>query len=270
MQPVLVQIGPVVLYAYSVLGAVGLIVTAAIAIYRASVLGIQGWRVLEALWVGVMVGLLGARALFVVEFPDQIQGWQDVVDLRGGGYSSFGASLGFVAAGAVLSVRQQPVYAVADAFAIALPIGHAISRVGCFLAGCCWGLSSDLPWAVALPHLGDEAVHPTQLYEAAGLMGIAVFGLWLSSRRRFDGQGMLTYLVLYAALRSGLELLRGDPKSDFFPWIFGDLMTSTWGWSAATVVSAVAIFGVLPWMRYGPRVSAPIQGGRRQAEDPLR
>ena len=78
--------------------------------------------------------------------------------------------------------------------------GHAIGRLGCFLAGCCFGTQTDLPWAV---HLHGFDRHPVQLYEAAGLAGLA---LVLKNRKNL----LAEYLVGYGALRLLVEFFRGD------------------------------------------------------------
>jgi len=107
-----------------------------------------------------------------------------------------------------------------DSMLPALPIAHAIGRVGCLLGGCCYGAPTSLPWGVHA-HVASggtwltasESVlrHPWPLYEGLGLLGLA----WLfGARRRFasvPGQRAAGYVAAYACLRLVLEPLRGDP-----------------------------------------------------------
>jgi phosphatidylglycerol:prolipoprotein diacylglycerol transferase len=99
----------------------------------------------------------------------------------------------------------------------ALPLGHAIARIGCFLAGCCWGKPTSLPWGVKFPNLGshvhpyhDVAVHPTQLYEMILNLANFLILLRLLKRKRFDGQIFAQYLINYGIIRFIMEYLRGD------------------------------------------------------------
>ncbi len=110
-----------------------------------------------------------------------------------------------------------------------IPVGHAIGRLGCFMAGCCYGKASSLPIAVHFPHsisgLSPEiAVIPTQLFEATGNLAIAIY-LFIKYRKMDEGSGALKeYLVLYALLRFFLEYLRGD----IIRGSFGFFSTSQW------------------------------------------
>lgn len=127
-------------------------------------------------------------------------------------------------------------YSTGDAFALAIPIGHAIGRVGCFFAGCCFGSPTTLPWAVRYPagapvHAVQTAlgqidahavtslpVHPTPLYEL--LFDVGLFFALVAMRDRLRTRGNLfrVYLLSYAAFRFVLEFIRADSP---FPAIGG-------------------------------------------------
>ncbi|MGH7461926.1 MAG: prolipoprotein diacylglyceryl transferase family protein, partial [Longimicrobiales bacterium] len=99
-----------------------------------------------------------------------------------------------------------------DALAVALPAGFAIGRIGCFLAGCCAGAPTDLPWGVHYQG-SAEAVHPTQLYEAAGGLLIALAARHqLRTRRDILIPGVV---LPYLALRFGLQFLREHNRGTF-------------------------------------------------------
>lgn len=114
---------------------------------------------------------------------------------------------------------------VADVFAPGVALGTAMGRLGCFSAGCCWGKPTQVAWAVTFtdPYAArivgvplHTALHPTQLYEAATLLGIFAALRWLWRRRSFDGQIFAAYLMLYAMARFIIEFFRGDPRGGFF------------------------------------------------------
>ena len=164
----------------------------------------------DAALAGVLGGLIGAKLVWSIEFRDD--GPFLSLLLSRGGLSWFGGFLGGVGAGLwFLHRRRIPIVAGLSAAAPALAIGHAIGRIGCFLVGDDYGGPTDLPWGVAFPRglpPTPVPVHPTQLYEAAGLAVIA----WLLIRWRRNGLADAIvfgrYLLLAGALRFLIEFIR--------------------------------------------------------------
>ena len=124
--------------------------------------------------------------------------------------------------------KERPL-ALADLLCVVVPLGHAFGRIGCFFYGCCWGRISDSPLAVSFPRHSpawyDQLSHglidqtasaslpvlPTQLLEASALFVLfaILIAIYLKWRRHTAG----VYLIGYAALRFGMEYLRGDPRA---------------------------------------------------------
>jgi phosphatidylglycerol:prolipoprotein diacylglycerol transferase len=149
-----------------------------------------------------------------------------------GGFTYYGGLIAASAAAWVLLRRDRfPFWKAADMAGFAIPIGLGFGRMGCLMAGCCFGETCDLPWAVAFPwrslasaeqfrdHLIPSykmwslPVHPTQIYESAASLGIAaVCLLWVHGRKRYDGQVFAAFLALYALARFLLEFLRRDDR----------------------------------------------------------
>lgn len=174
-----------------------------------------------------------------------------------GGLAYYGGLLTASAAGLWLLRRDRlPIGAVCDAVGAVLPIGLFFGRLGCFFGGCCFGKVTDSPLGLSFPafsaasekqfrdgliaakHFPSLPVHPTQLYEAAGCLLIAlVLGAWLLPRKRWDGQVMLAFLASYALLRFGLEFLRDDDRG---AWL--GLSTSQW-------IGVVVLLGVVVGVR---------------------
>lgn len=159
-----------------------------------------------ALWTLLLGGVVGAKALFVV------LGWEHYsrgelrffADFRVG-FVFFGGLLGAAFAGVVFArVRGLGFLRGADYFSIALPLGHAIGRIGCFFEGCCPGRSP----------------HPVQLYEAAGLALIAwscrVTLSRVESGALTQGTAFRLYLLAYGLLRLALDPLRADGRPERF------------------------------------------------------
>ena len=149
-----------------------------------------------------------------------------------GGLTYYGGFVGASLAAWFLLKRDRfPYWKAADMAGFAVPLGLVFGRIGCLMAGCCFGAPSRLPWSVSFPwrspaseaqfktHLLPTAkawslpVHPTQVYEAAASLGIAaVCLLWVHPRKRYDGQVFATFLVLYASARFAIEFVRRDDR----------------------------------------------------------
>jgi phosphatidylglycerol---prolipoprotein diacylglyceryl transferase len=164
----------------------------------------------DAALIGVVGGLVGAKLIWAIEFRHDAP-FLSLLFNRGG-LSWFGGFLGGVGAGLwSLQRRRIPIMAALSAAAPALAIGHALGRIGCFLVGDDYGSATDLPWGVAFPKGLPPTtipVHPTQLYEAAGLAVI----VWLLIRWRRKGISDIVvfarYLVLAGTLRFAIEFVR--------------------------------------------------------------
>jgi phosphatidylglycerol:prolipoprotein diacylglycerol transferase len=113
-----------------------------------------------------------------------------------------------------------PLLAVLDVVAAPVALGHAIGRMGCFVAGCCYGKPTSLPWGVTFTSPVAERIagtplhvslHPTQLYEAGAEFLNLLLLIWLGSRQRFTGQLIGAYFILYGIERGTIEFFRGDP-----------------------------------------------------------
>ncbi|MCK6544627.1 prolipoprotein diacylglyceryl transferase [Myxococcota bacterium] len=139
------------------------------------------------------------------------------------GYVWYGGMIGALLV-AVYYFRNRPhldAWLYSDAFAPAIMAGAAVGRLGCFLAGCCHGVPTDSAFGVHFPKLPGP-VHPTQLYDSATALVLAIALLWRFGRRRFDGENIALLLMSYPVLRATTEVFRGDAERGSF----GPLSTS--------------------------------------------
>jgi phosphatidylglycerol:prolipoprotein diacylglycerol transferase len=203
-------------------------------------LGVSENEFWAAMWTLLLGGVIGAKALFVV------LGWEHFArgelhlwrDFRVG-FVFFGGLAGAVVAGALFALaRGLSFVRGADYFAVALPAGHAIGRVGCFFAGCCHG----------------RPPHPVQLYEAAGLVLIALACRGTLARieagTRARGAAFRLYLALYGILRFALDPLRADGRPERFLGI-----------SAQQGIALLAVLVAVLW-QHGTRSGPRYAGGR--------
>jgi phosphatidylglycerol:prolipoprotein diacylglycerol transferase len=160
--------------------------------------------------VAAVAGLAGAKLLWTAEHLGEAPVFALLTDR--GGLSWFGGLAGGVAAAlAVVLARRWPVLPLVAAAAPAVAVGQAVGRVGCFLVGDDYGRPTSLPWGVAFPKGLPPTlapVHPTQIYEAVFLTGLA----WALVRWRRGGLEdraiVVRYCVIAGAFRFLLELVR--------------------------------------------------------------
>jgi phosphatidylglycerol---prolipoprotein diacylglyceryl transferase len=208
----------------------------------------------------VLAGIVGAKVLYVVYDWNTYAKWTDIFSintLRAGGVFSGGLLAALVAAVWYIRREKLPPLATCDAFSPGLAIGHAIGRLGCFAAGCCYGKPTHAWWGVTFTNplanqlVGtplNEALEPTQLFESAVELANFVMLMWMLKRKRFDGQVFGAYLILYGVARFFLEFLRGDPGRGE---VFGGLMTGT----QLIAIGLVVLGGVIWWLKGGVQVT---------------
>jgi phosphatidylglycerol:prolipoprotein diacylglycerol transferase len=244
MYPELFRIGNFPINTYGVFLAVAFLCAILIAVRLARREGLPAERIYDlSLWM-LLAGLVGSKFLMLFtepEYRDNPALLLSLDFLRSGGVF-YGGLLGAVLAGYFLMRRYKlPWWKTADACAPGIAVANFFGRQGCFAAGCCWGKPTTLPWGVKFSELGhqitgvptDVHLHPTQLYESFAMLLVFVFLLWLHKRKRFDGQVILAYALLYSAIRFAIEFVRDDPRGD----IFG--LTSLTGLSTSQLISLV-------------------------------
>ena len=131
---------------------------------------------------------------------------------------------------------------VADMWAPAASIGQGIGRIGCFMAGCCYGKPIDLTWGVVFTHPHclaptNISLHPTQIYSSLSGFVIFVVLVLLHSRKKFEGQVVLWFLILHSTARLGIERFRGDYRG----MIPGTEMTTTQLVATLILIASVII-----------------------------
>ncbi len=209
MYPVLFRIGDFEITSFGVLVAVGALVGIWLFGRELARSGLPS-DATDAALAGVIGGLIGAKLLWTLEFS----GEAPVTELlfSRGGLSWFGGLIGGVGTGLwMLRHRHVPLVRALAAATPALAVGHAIGRIGCFMVGDDYGRPSNLPWAVAFPEglpPSTVPVHPTQLYEAVALAGVA----WALIRWRRKGVAdavvLGRYLLMAGSIRFAIEFIR--------------------------------------------------------------
>lgn len=270
MIPVLLRLGPLTIYSYGLMMALGFIVADFLITRECRRRGINpDFANAVVIW-GAVGGIVGSRLY------DVIDNWQAYaanpwsIVFSGAGFVWYGGFIGGVLATIVVT-RYYGVGLLRafDMCAPALILGQAFGRMGCQLSGDGdWGLPSTLPWAMAYPNaiVGWNArtvlkldptgalvsgyfpgvrVHPAPVYEA--ILYVAIFGLMWSMRKRApEGRLFCLYLILEGLARFMVEFVRVNPRIAF-------------GLSEAQLISLVMITAGLATWRYTSARALPVE-----------
>lgn len=121
----------------------------------------------------------------------------------------------------ILDKKKLPKYKYLDLIAIVASIVHPIGRLGCFLAGCCYGKTTNSVFGVFFQNNLQNRVYPTQLFESFFISVLLIFLIRLQNSKKNDGIVFVTYVLAYATLRFFLEFLRGDNRG----YVFNNLIS---------------------------------------------
>ena len=207
-----------------------------------------------------LAGLAGAKLfMFLFNFREY---WNDpgsiftLSTLQAAGVYQGGFLLALVVAIYYMRRVQLPALETFDVFSPGIALGHAIGRIGCFAAGCCWGTECHLPWAVTFRNpeanqltgvpLGVP-LHPTQLYESIAEALIFGFLLWRIAKPHLAGSIFGLYLILYSSVRFMVEFIRNHEQGLYVglsltQWIsLGTLALGIWLCSRHRRVASQAV-----------------------------
>ncbi len=242
---------------YGVLVATGVLVGLVITTRAAQQQKIDPEKVWNLGILAVLSAILGAKVLLVVNdwswymsHPHEIF---SLSTLQAGGVFYGGVLAALAVSWYYMRVNRMHWLATADCFAPGLALGHAIGRLGCFAAGCCWGKPTSHWWGVtfksplAAAWVGtplNVPLEPTQLFESAVELINFVILYWLIKRKRFDGQIIGAYMVLYGFARYFMEYIRNDPGRGS---VLGGAMSGTQLISILLVLAGGAM-----WLRRTP------------------
>ena len=232
MHPILFQIGNFTIYAYGFFIVVGFALAVFLAALKIRKLNIRISleEVVDLLFYTVLSGFLGSRMLFVlINFEAYRRNPLLMFKIWEGGLVFYG---GLIPAAMValwyMKRRRLPIWKLADLISSLIALGLSFGRIGCFLAGCCYGRETSLPWAVVFKNPDSLArlnvpLHPTQLYDAVNGLAIFFFLNWMEKRKTFDGQIFWLFLFLYSVTRFFIEIFRDDPRG----FLFGDFLSTS-------------------------------------------
>lgn len=238
MLPYIFRIGSYSQSTYGLLVALAFLVALTLTGRLAKKAGLNQDAVLNLGVYCAIAGIVGAKLLmFLVDLPSYMADPREIFSLatlQAGGIFYGGLLLALLTARIYMRRKNLPGLRTADVFAPGIALGHAIGRVGCFSAGCCWGVPTSLPWAVTFTNPESNRLvnvplgiplHPTQLYESFAELAIFSILYWRFRKPHQPGAIITLYMILYGAGRFLVEFVRNHEQANLFG---GPFDTSQW------------------------------------------
>ena len=224
----LFSLGPITIHGYGLMIGLGVIACMALGAHRAKKLGLFKEEViLDVAIYGLLAGFLGAKLLYVfVEFERFMEDPMSVLGSEG--FVVYGGIvLGVVAAMIYCRIKKLVFLECFDLLCASISLAQGFGRIGCFLAGCCYGRETTSIIGVVFPEgcMAPAVVKflPTQLISSAGDFLITAILIWYYKRIKHVGDVGALYMILYAVGRFFVEFLRSDDRGGI-----GALSTSQW------------------------------------------
>lgn len=219
MLPDLFSIGPLTIHTYGLLVALGFAAAFALTLRLSSAYGFGFQQVMDMGFIGIVAGVAGSRLLFVLINPSHFFAhpleifkiWEGGLVFSGGLVAVAGAMLFYSRRHGISFLR------IGDLWTPGVALGQSLGRIGCFMAGCCYGKPLAAPWGVIFTDPGslaplDISLHPTQLYSALIGLLIAAVLLVLHKQKSFEGRILLWFLILHSTGSLLVERFRADHR----------------------------------------------------------
>ena len=253
MHPYLIEIASFRLPTYGVMVALAFLAGLTVTSRLAKRAGLDPERVLNLAMYCAVAGILGAKIAMILEDLDYYASRPleifSLSTLQAAGIFYGGLIGALLIAWWYMRKAGLPLLATADTFAPGVALGHAIGRIGCFAAGCCWGTQCDRPWAVTFTSKEAQdlvgvplnvPLHPSQLYESAAEFAIFAFLYWRIGKPHARGAIIGWYLVLYSCVRFAVDFVR---RQDEAGRVNGILTNAQW------VSLALIALALVNWIR---------------------
>ena len=218
----LFTIGPITVHGYGLMIAVGIICALWMGSYRAKKRNMSVDAVLTLVILAVVFGFLGAKLLYLIQdFQHFLEDPLQV--LSGSGFVVYGGVILAIIAAIIYCRRKK--YSFLQYFDLLMPsvaIAQGFGRIGCFLAGCCYGAETTCAIGVVFPagSIAPSGVPllPTQLFSAGGDFLLALILILYARKERRDGRTGALYLILYGIGRFIVEIFRADFRGEIGPF----------------------------------------------------
>ena len=242
MHPILFKLGPLTIHTYGLAIALAFLSGTALSTNLAKREGENPQLLYDLIFYLMLAAIIGSRLLYVlINYKYYLDDPLRAVKIWEGGLVFYGGLLAAAGTGIWFMRRHQmPTWPTADLLAPGIALGQAIGRIGCLMAGCCYGRPTDAFWGITFADPNCLApvgisLHPTQIYSS--LESLIIFGIlmWLGKYRSFKGQIFCSYIALYSVTRFIIEFFRGDER--------GGIAIETWVLSTSQIIAILTLAG---------------------------
>lgn len=262
MHPNIIEIGPIVIHWYGLMLSLSFLLGIYLSMYRAEKRGVDKNAIMDLSIVIVLCAVIGSRLLYVFTHIPEFQGhWFDIINpvqsdgtVGIGGLSMLGGVVLSIIGIVVFShIKKISLLMLGDIVAPAFGLGIGLTRIGCFMVGCCFGKICHQPWGVvfpmnsipsSIPELAGQHIHPTQLYSSLYGWIIFVTVLLLDRKRRFSGFILGVFFMMYGVARFSVDFVRYYNDSLFT--LFNQTWTINQAISLAMFVTGLLMVLLLP------------------------
>ncbi|MGL4992500.1 MAG: prolipoprotein diacylglyceryl transferase [Sarcina sp.] len=219
MKSVLFNLGEIKIYSYGLMIAIGILVAVFMLNKRAKIKGYNEDNIFNMIIITVIMGILGGKVLYIItDFKDVMKDPSIIITQFGYGFVIYGAILfGILSVFLYCKKRKWNALEVFDMTVPGVAIAQGFGRIGCLLAGCCYGAITNGSLFIVFPEgsLAPAGVHlhPTQIYCSIFDFLLGIFLIWYSkNREKKSGDTVAMYLIIYSIGRFIIEFFRNDPR----------------------------------------------------------
>ena len=214
----LFSIGPITIYGYGLMIGIGVLAALMYGAWQAKVKKLSLDVVASLGILCVVLGFAGAKLLYILtDFATFLN--DPIGQLAGQGFVVYGGVIGgAVAAYVYCRVKKVDFWQYFDLLLPGVALAQGFGRIGCLLAGCCYGMETDGPLYIVFHSSSfapnDAHLFPTQIISSIGMFLIALFLHLYSKRAKHVGNVGAMYLILYSIGRFGIEFFRNDFRGE--------------------------------------------------------
>lgn len=219
MRPILFTVFGINIYGYGTMLALGVIAAVMLVLHRSKEKGYDEDKILNMAIFAVIGGIIGGKLLYILTSLDEVAKEKSIAALIGNGFVIYGSIIGGVL-GVALYCRKNnwQLLKIFDLVIPSLPLAQGFGRIGCFLAGCCYGrpTASFIGVKFRTDSLGPSStyVYPTQIFSSIFDFILAIVLLNLDRKQKKDGRLFALYMIIYSIGRFFIEFIRNDPRGN--------------------------------------------------------
>lgn len=211
----LFTIGKFTVHGYGLMIAIGFIAAYLVAEYRAGKKGVDKEKIFPIALIAIVMGLVCAKVLFWITILDEIIEDPGIMLNIGDGFVVYGGIIGgFIFCFLYCKIKKLDFLKYVDIIFPSVALGQGFGRIGCFLAGCCYGTEADTLISIVFKDSAFApngiALIPTQLISSGLNFANFAFLVWFSGKSKVDGRTSAMYLIFYSIGRFIIEFFRGD------------------------------------------------------------